>query len=63
MIDTSRWLLVETWLSLGLRIEWSHAWDDDKDKDETREKRDHNTCRGGALARHGRERDDHRRSS
>ena len=27
MIDTSRWLLVEVWLSLGLRIEWEKPWD------------------------------------
>lgn len=26
MIDTSRWLLVETWLALGLRIEWCPSY-------------------------------------
>lgn len=30
MIDARRWVLVETWLSLGLRIEWCPAYDRDR---------------------------------
>lgn len=29
MIDARRWILVETWLSLGLRIEWCPSWERD----------------------------------
>lgn len=27
MIDARRWILVEAWLSLGLRIEWCSSWE------------------------------------
>lgn len=27
MIDTARWVLVEAWLSLGLRLRWLHSWE------------------------------------
>lgn len=26
MVDTRRWILVETWLSLGLRVEWAPSY-------------------------------------
>lgn len=28
MIDARRWVLVEAWLALGLRIEWGGSWRD-----------------------------------
>lgn len=27
MIDARRWVLVEAWLALGLRIEWAPSWE------------------------------------
>lgn len=30
MIDARRWILVEAWLSLGLRIEWCPSYDRDR---------------------------------
>lgn len=27
MIDARRWVLVEAWLALGLRVEWMRGWD------------------------------------
>lgn len=27
MIDARRWVIVETWLALGLRLEWTTSWD------------------------------------
>lgn len=27
MIDPRRWILVETWLALGLRVEWMPRWE------------------------------------
>ena len=28
MIDPRRWILVEAWLSLGLRVEWMSSWEE-----------------------------------
>lgn len=30
MIDARRWVIVETWLALGLRLEWEHSWERDR---------------------------------
>ena len=37
MIDATRWVLVEAWLSLGLRVEWSHTWRSDPPRDQLQE--------------------------
>ena len=30
MIDPARWIIVEAWLSLGLRLEWCPSWEADR---------------------------------